>query len=235
MRNFQNQGRLVQALRTLHKHRNQIESFYHAFLDLQVSSHNRDQLLRDAFRCSVSERRLPTLKDCQEAIADFDEIRTDLFGSLKPKIPMSTTAAHQRLFEGLCTIRNVDQKIAAMFLKFVVVYLGEWPELQHYLFVPVDTNVLNILRTKLEVYSGPWDTPPYVKQEGGMYIKNDTEPCANYRRYLEFQEELGAICRKAGVERILADELWLVRHVFCKPLPLCNRCWIRQWCQSPIS
>ena len=60
----------------------------------------------------------------------------------------------------------------------------------------------------------------------------------NYREWqiiaeiFEFEKEYGEICNKANVERILADELWLVGHIFCKELPLCNRCWIGEWCQN---
>lgn len=235
MSDFQSQGRLIQVLRALTKHRKEIEAFYHTLLNLQVSSHNHNQLLRDAFACSVSERRGASLERGQEAVGDFDDSMTDLFGTLGEEMHVDAAVAHQHLFEGLCTIRNVDQKIAAMFLKFVVVYLRQWPKLQRYLFVPIDTVVLKILRYRLQVYSGGEQAPIVKNAQGDLYVKNGTQPCANYRRFLEFQQELGDICKKANVHRILVDELWLVGHVFCKEYPLCNRCWIRQWCQSPSS
>jgi len=231
---FENQGRLVEVLRTLTGHRNEIEAFYHALLDLQVTNHNRDQLLRDAFACSVSERRGASLERGQEAVADFDDSMTDLFATLGREVRVDAAAAHQHLFEGLCTIRNLDQKIAAMFLKFVVVYLRQWPKLERHLFIPIDTVVLKILRYRLQVYSGRWEQSPSVKNaQGDLYVENGRQPCAHYRRFLQFQEELEDICKKANVHRILVDELWFVGYVFCKEYPLCNRCWIRQWCQSP--
>lgn len=122
-----------------------------------------------------------------------------------------------------------------MFLKFVVVYLDRWPELHSYLFIPVDHVVLKILRDKLQVYFGRWKGSPTVKNaQKKLYVYNGKQPCAEYREFLEFQQELGNICTQANVHRILADELWFIGYVFCKELPLCNRCWIRQWCKEHL-
>lgn len=233
MPNFQNKERLIQVLGILAEHRSRIETFYHAFLDLQLSNHNGNQLLRDAFAYSVSERRGASRTRGQEATGEFNRHVDNLFGLLGQRIQDNAASAHQHLFEELCQIPHIDQKIAAMFLKFVVVYFQKWPELAPYLFIPVDSVVLKILRVKLKVYSGPWKQSPSVKNpQRKLYVYNNSRACAQYEAFLEFQKELGNICSQANVYRILADELWFIGHVFCKEFPLCNRCWIKHWCQQ---
>lgn len=229
---FENRERLVAALNILSEHREEICRFYLAQLDLQVGN-EENALLRNAFACSVSERRGASLERGQEAVDAFDQVRDGLFATLPQQIDAEPELAHRHLFEGLCRITNVDQKIAAMFLKFVVVYLQKWPQLQQHLFVPVDTVLLKILRNKLQVYVGPWTQSPRIKNaERRLYVINDRRPYANYGRFLDFQRELGDIADEAENPRILTDELWFIGHIFCKKYPLCNRCWIQNLCQE---
>lgn len=233
MPNFQNKERLISVLKELDKHRDEIDTFYHTYLDLQVGNDNLNQLIRDTFACSVSERRGASIQRGHVALVKFEKEMNNLFGTLSREIKDNPSNAHKHLFEKLCIIENIDQKIAAMFLKFMVVYLHQWQEIKPYLFIPIDSTVIKILRDKLQVYTGSWKQSPGVKNpQKKLYVYKGRQECAQYRRHLEFQEEYGEICSKANVERILADELWLVGHIFCKVLPLCNRCWINKWCQS---
>jgi hypothetical protein len=99
--------------------------------------------------------------------------------------------------------------------------------------MPVDRVVLKILRDKLQVYCGPWEQVPSVKNaQRDLYVHHGRQPCTQYSKFLEFQEELESTCNEANVHRILADELWFVGYVFCKEFPLCNKCWISEWCQD---
>jgi hypothetical protein len=107
MCNFQNKERLVQVLRTLAGHINEFNVFYHALLDLQVSNDNQNQLLRDAFLCSVSERRGASRQRGQDAVNDFDNERNNLFGNLGQEIQDNVEDAHKHLFERLCGLRNI--------------------------------------------------------------------------------------------------------------------------------
>jgi len=233
MSNFQNKERLISVSKKLDEHRDEIGTFYHAYLDLQVDNDNVNQLIKDTFACSVSERRGASLQRGHDALVKFEKEMNNLFGSLGQEVNNNPSDAHKQLFEKLCRIQNIDQKIAAMFLKFMVVYLHQWQELKSYLFVPIDSTVIKILRDRLQVYTGSWKQSPGVKNpQKNLYVYKGRQKCAQYRRYLEFQEEYGDICKQANVERILADELWLVGHIFCKELPLCNRCWISEWCQG---
>lgn len=221
---LRDEQRLIEVLKCLSKHRREIGRFHRMHLRWQVDKHS---LLRDTFASLVSERQGVSFRKCQKAVAAFEEREAEgLFSTLERKIREGAELAyvHKWLFEELCEIPEVGQKIAGTFLKMAVAYLGKWPQLEPYLFVPIDVNVRKVLRDKLKVYEGKF--PMQIKRE------ENGQPCADYERFLAFQEELKEVADKAGVHRIFVDELWCIGHIFCKPYPLCNRCWIRKWCQD---
>jgi hypothetical protein len=226
---FQNIERLVEALKILNAHENDIRRFYLSLLEVQVSNNDIDLKIKDVFAASVSERRAAGFTHGNVAVNYFNEHYNEIFDQeFSNLLTNNPNDAHKRIFEKLVVIPEVNQKIAAMFLKFLVVYLGEFTQLKKYLFVPVDGVVLKMLKEKLQVYIGVWRQSPSITP----FYKRNGEETAEYNRFNIFQNELNDIADQALVDRIVADGLWFVGHTFCKEYPLCSSCWINELCQE---
>ncbi len=229
---FEHQERLTDSLRILNDHREEITRFYDSILRVQVQA-DGIQLLKQAFRASVNERRGASFRRGKVAVEAFDVMVARTAHDVDEAIANGRPEeAHRISFEWLASLPNIEQKIAAMFLKFVVVYLGHWPELLPYLYVPVDGVVLKILKRKLRVYLGPWTQAPTVANPQGKLYLRGGRMSAQYSDFVNFQNQLGQIASAAGAPRILVDELWFTGHIFCKPYPICDRCWLRDICQG---
>jgi len=87
----------------------------------------------------------------KKAIAAFRERQGKLFGDIERKVLENPETAHRELFEGLCNLPQVGQKIASTFLKLMVLYMGEWRQLESYLFVPVDKNVRKMVEERPQI------------------------------------------------------------------------------------
>jgi hypothetical protein len=105
-----------------------------------------DSLYLEVFWTIVNERIGMTFSKGEVAVDAFREQEKELFGDIKGKVLENPETAHRELFEGLCNLPQVGQKIASTFLKLMVLYMGEWPQLEPYLFVPVDQNVAGCWR-----------------------------------------------------------------------------------------
>ena len=231
MPSFQHIERLVTALQALSDHQEEIHNFYHSILGPQIQTEGIGKF-KDAFRASVSERRGASLNLGNQAVQAFDISIETTVEQVNLTIDIDPEEAHRILFEALVKLPNINQKIAAMFIKFLVVYLDIWPPLVPHLYVPVDTVVLKIIKKKLKVYTGPWTQSPSVtNQQRKIYVRGN-KMSAPYQHFIDFQNELGAIAISAHVPRILADELWFIGYIFCKAHPLCSRCWVKNVCQD---
>lgn len=228
---FHNQERLINALQILNDSRGHITAFYQSILGLQVRADGIERL-RDAFRASVSERRGASFNRGNAAFQEFDNRINAIVEQVNLQINENPEQAHRILFKAVVMLPNIDQKIAAMFIKFLVVYLDVWPSMLPFLFVPLDRVVLKILGEKLQVYIGGWNNSPSIKNPSGRLYVRGNQMSAQYARFTEFQNEIGEIAQQANVPRILADELWFVGYIFCKEYPLCQRCWMREICQG---
>lgn len=221
--------RLVDALHALSEHGEEIEEMYRHTVGCQVRRHLEGaDLLKDIFAASVNERRGASEERGRTAVAGFTGIADELVGLGENQD--DPAGAYQAIFERVCCLPNVDQKIAAMFLKFAVRFLRVWPAFRPHLFVPLDRVVLKLLREKME-----WDTnlpkeSPSIKNPQRRLRGRDGQPLTFYRRFLDIQDRLLAAANEAGVERILIDELWTVGQLFCREYPLCHVCWIREAC-----
>lgn len=222
---------LVDALHALERHAGEIESFYQHSLAYQV---RRDlqgaDLLRDIFAASVSERRGASEDRGREAIEGFEPVAEPVFtigqGDGDPETDYRT------IFERLCIIPNIDQKIAAMFLKFVVRFFGQWPRFRPHLFVPLDRVVLRSLKWNLQWDIDLPDQSPSVKNLQKNLRGRHGQPLTYYQRFLDIQDRLLAAATEAGTDRILIDELWLIGQLFCREYPLCHACWIHDACTA---
>ena len=230
---FEHTDRLVRVLRILHNHQQNIADFYSSILVSQVHG-GGIQKLKDAFRASVSEHRGASFDRGNEAVQAFDARVATIFRQVNALINVDPEEAHRVLFESIVTLPNIDQKIAAMFIKFLVVYLDVWPAMLPYLYVPVDRVVLKILGEKLQVYVGDWKYSPSVKNPSGKLYVRGNNKSAQYARFIAFQTELAEIAGQAHVHRILVDEAWFIGHIFCNEYPLCHRCWAEEFCQDAL-
>ncbi len=154
--------RLVAAVRELKEHDADIARFYDASVVPQVRPGlSPVETLKDIFAASVSERRGASRKRGREAVLAFEPISPELHrlaeGTADP------AAACQQVFERLCLLPQIDQKIAAMFMKFVVNVFHLWPHFRPHLYVPLDRVVLKLLTTKLMVGRDLPDQSPGVK------------------------------------------------------------------------
>lgn len=228
---FEHTERLVQALHTLDSHRDEINRFYNSILQLQVQGDGIEKL-KAAFRASVSERRGASFDRGNEAVQAFGDSIDGIVEQVEATIANDPEKAHRMLFEWAAMLPNIDQKIAAMFIKFLSVYLNFWTSMIPFLYVPIDRVVLKILGEKLQVYTGPWDQSPSIKNpQGRLYVRGN-RMSAQYARFVAFQNELGQIAATAGVTRILVDELWFIGYIYCKEYPLCTQCWVKDVCQG---
>lgn len=227
---FQNEARLIRALQFLNDHRDKIERFYHAILDVQVQG-NGIEKLKGTFRASVNERRGASYERGRKAVEAFDDSVADISEKVNIAIATNPEEAHRILFESLVMLPEINQKIAAMFIKFLVVYLGEWTSMMPFLLVPIDRVVLKILGEKLKVYKGDWEQSPSVMNPSGKLYVRSNRMSAHYSRFIAFQNEVGEIARRANVARVFVDELWFIGYVFCKEYPLCGQCWVREVCE----
>ena len=221
--------RLRAALQALRQHEPEIEEMYRHTVGLQVRQHLQGpEFLVEVFAASVNERRGASEGRGRTAMTSFKEIAGEIFGlgqgQDRPAI------RYQAVFERVCRVPHVDQKIAAMFLKFVVRFFGRWPEFRPHLFVPLDRVVLKLLKHNLGWGDDLPEQSPSVKNLQKNLRGRDKEPLTCYRRFLDIQDRLLVAANCAGVERILIDELWTVGQLFCKEYPLCHVCWIREAC-----
>jgi len=218
---------LGEVLKALSKHKRESDAFFRAYLNCQVEQGDFPYL--DVFWTVINERRGMTFGKGEKAVNAFREQEGELFGNIEGKVLENPETAHRELFEDLCDIPQVGQKIAATFLKLMVLYMGEWPQLEPYLFVPVDQNVQRMLAERLRIGN---KIPMTARGINGRFYNKNGEPCAQYRRFRDFQKELKEAAQQVGLHRIQVDDLWLVDHVFCKPYPLCHACWIKHWCRN---
>ncbi|HAU38442.1 MAG TPA: hypothetical protein DCX07_12105 [Phycisphaerales bacterium] len=221
--------RLAIALKALQRHEAEIEQMYQHTVGYQVrrDRHGAD-FLREVFAASVNERRGASEKRGRMAVASFDKIAEELVRlGQNQDDPL---VAYQNIFERICYVPHVDQKISAMFLKFVVRFFGIWPAFRPHLFVPLDRVVLKCLKYNLQWDRNLHEESPSIKNEQKRLRGRDGQPLTYYRRFLDVQDKLQTAAVEAGVERILIDELWTVGQLFCREYPLCHVCWIRDAC-----
>lgn len=121
---------------------------------------------------------------------------------------------------------GVGQKIGSLILEVLIHYGQANANLEHQLFVPIDTHVHRIFTDCL----GRDDVPSI-----GASIDSG--------KYQRFQKLLTDNSAK-GNPRIIFDYLWFVGKVFCgnvahnndrysRGYRLCSMCWIKDLCQSP--
>jgi len=232
---FQNTDRLIASLQLLTHQREHINKFYNSILKLQVTSEGIDKY-KETLRASVNERRGASFNRGEHAVQSFDNIIEDLVNEVNNTIEQNTEESHRLLFESIVRLPNIDQKIAAMYIKFLCLYLNIWPQMIPFLYVPIDRVVLKILGDKLQVYTGKWAQAPTVKNpQGNLYIRGN-QPSSQYNSYIEFQQEISNIVEGTNIPRIMVDELWFIGFLFCKPYPLCSKCWVNELCQgSPFN
>lgn len=225
-----NRARLLAVLRILNRHRTDISRFYNSLLHIQAPSTGLKGF-RETFRASVNERRGASHDRGQEAIERFEASAKHLYSTVIELEHESPELSYKRLFEELVLIPNINQKIAGMFCKFLVVYKGYWPSMLPYLYVPLDRVVLKMLGETLEIYEGLWtQAPSIIAANGNLYIHDGRDPCANYRAFTDFQSNLLEVSAVAHTTRILNDELWFIGTAFCKEFPLCQQCWLNKIC-----
>lgn len=225
-----NQARFIAVLRILKLHSTDISRFYNSLLQIQAPSVGLKGF-RETFRALVNERRGASHDRGQEAIESFEASAKHLYSTVIELEHESPELAYKRLFEELVLIPNINQKIAGMFCKFLVVYKGYWPSMLSYLYVPLDRVVLKMLGETLAIYEGLWtQSPSIISGNGNLYLHNRGTPCANYRTFTDFQSNLLEVSAVARTTRILSDELWFIGTAFCKEFPLCKQCWLNKIC-----
>lgn len=226
-------GRLVAALQALKQRKDEISQFYEHSVGYQVRRDGSiSDTLLDIFRASVNERRGASFDRGKSAVDGFKEIAEELLELGNRHDGEHAAVAYQEIFERLCRIPQTDQKISAMYMKFVVCVFGIWPGFKPYLFVPLDVVVLKLLRRNLK-----WDdrlpgSAPTVKNGQRKLRGKDQLPLINYRRFLDIQDRLSVASDEAGTDRIFIDELWTIGQLFCLEYPLCQSCWIREACAT---
>lgn len=225
-----NRARLIAVLRILNRHSNDISRFYDSLLQIQAPSTGLKGF-RETFRASVNERRGASYDRGLEAIEHFETGARHLYSTVIALEHESPELAYKHLFEELVQIPNINQKIAGMFCKFLVVYKGYWPTMLPYLYVPLDRVVLKMLGETLAIYEGlKTQSASIISGNGNIYLNDGETACASYRAFIDLQSSLLEVSNVARTPRILNDELWFIGTAFCKEYPLCKQCWLNKVC-----
>ena len=139
------------------------------------------------------------------------------------------------------SIEGIGQKIASMFLKFIVYYSKDFPgkrEIARELFIPFDSHVLKLLFTKINDKStnrlNLYDES--VNQSALQYDIKSVEPLVlKSNRLLYLQRNIREDFDELKVEEppIILDYLWYVGSMYCSTRfgdIGCAVCFLRQEC-----
>jgi len=208
-----------------------IDRFHLSLIEAQVNRNLRTKnQLRQLFRAVVSHRRGASRKRGESAVKSFDEIIDKLIRETNNRVKKKEFGeAHRCLFESLCEVKNVNQKVISVYLEFIVNYLKIWKKLSPHLYVPIDTWISQMIKDHLRVGVLPF------RQDNtsiSRFYRKDGKKTKRYEDFTSFQEELKAIAESIGEKRIIFDGLWFIGYVFHRKYPLCERCWINRACIS---
>lgn len=155
------------------------------------------------------------------------------------------------IVHGIPGVQGIGQKIATMFLKFLILYSDDFPgrdELLGELLIPFDGHVMRLLFTKvnkkktsrLDLY------PEDIDQAGLRYVFNmegsRVEIVQGKKRTREglyaLQEHIREDFRSLNIKEppIILDHLWYVGAFHCSHAGLgaigCNSCFLAQECET---
>lgn len=227
-----NPNALLKVGKILSQKKDAINNFYCSLIEVQVDkkSSRRDQM-KQLFEVTVSDRRGASKDRAKIAINDFDRIISSLIQEVDGLLLNGEyETAHTKLFESMCeNIKNVNQKIANLYLKLVVMYLDVWKELLPFLHVPLDTWVIQMITKHLEIGKIPFRGDNTGL--GNFYTKKG-EKTKKYNEYLDFQNELKQVAKQINEDRIIFDGLWFIGYAFHRKYPVCRNCWVNNICVS---
>lgn len=157
----------------------------------------------------------PELERRKEMLSAFDDWYEKVKDDIIPD--HSGQEAMDRIVKSLSKIKGIGPKIAGVYLRDVVYRLGVWPQLEEYLYLPIDRHVRDILINKLHAFD-----------EDGVPEVGESYFSAKNRR---FQQVLDQVHEP----RIEFDYFWNIGSSFCSYY-LCDFCWIREVCRdkSPL-
>jgi len=143
------------------------------------------------------------------------------------------------------SIENVGQKIATMFLKFLVYYSKGFPrkeELERELFIPFDSHVIKLLFTKvdgqttnrLNLYDGS------INQAALYYDIHSTSPFTfRNTKLIKLQRNIRDDFDELEIKEppIILDYLWYAGSMYCSKSfgdIGCRICFLKDDCQKPF-
>ncbi|HVP36571.1 MAG TPA: hypothetical protein VMT04_06195, partial [Terriglobales bacterium] len=223
---------LLEVGKILSQKKDAIDNFYCSLIEVQVDKKSsRLNQMKQLFEVIVSDRRGASRDRAEIAIKDFNRIILSLIQEVDGLLLNGEyETAYTKLFESMCEkIKNVNQKIVNVYLKLVVIYLDVWQELLPFLYVPIDTWVIQMITKHLEIGKMPFSGDNTGL--GSFYTKKG-EKTKKYNEYLDFQNELKQVAKQINEHRIIFDGLWFIGYAFHRKYPVCGNCWVHNICVS---
>ncbi|GAG45714.1 unnamed protein product, partial [marine sediment metagenome] len=134
--------KLAAVAKVLSEYTEDIKRYYRSQFDLQVKGEYGKKGLETIFYTQTKARRGASTKNSEDALKEFQGGIEDIISKCYDKKP---NEAHSDFLEWLCGIKHINQKIANLFLKMVVMFekeyhlnLLDFSSWKVYLHVPLD-------------------------------------------------------------------------------------------------
>ena len=156
----------------------------------------------------------PNLEKRRRMLAQFENWYNKVTNQILPKEISQNTM--DEIYRATDDIEYIGPKIAGVFLRDVIIYLGIWPQFTDFLYLPIDRHTRNVLVYKLGVF-------------GGKEVPNISESYFTSKNQ-QFQEILNEVHKP----RVEFDYFWVIGSKFCSYF-LCDFCWISGLCKDKSS
>ncbi len=236
--------KLREVAQELYNHDEDIMTYYRSQISHRVKNASSIDKMKRIFYAETKARAGASKANSEAAYDIFNKDIKDRICMYRGKSPEEQ---HKSFLDWLCTIPQINQKIANLYIKHLVNFSKEFkidgldfPLWKEYLHVPLDRWVLELLwYPHLAV-----GTKKYNKLfSWGKDKKNERDvlkrPNFSYydknheinKEYNQLQKELKEAIMGENLPPITLDNLWFVGHNFCMyDKKLCEPCWINEWC-----
>lgn len=251
---------LIQIAKKLADHSEEMDSFHMVydfskdFYGIDKGVDSQENVLKIFSQC-IQRRGGPLLK-AEEVYKLRDKFVEQVLDNGDLQKP-STEGDFKNIRRKIMGLEGIGPKITDLFLKNMVYYGQIWPELEEYLYVPLDIHVRRFFiqkariwkyeefKSDLKGYLKNNDVSQKDKTEKKNYLMEKYLPYPNleimeagqsrrdYRRFMEFQNMLKDATSSIGEPRIIFDYIWYIGNRFCKEKWACEFCWLKEFCKDP--
>jgi hypothetical protein len=224
--------KLADVAKKLASHEEDVKQFYRSQFSLQLGE-VKDPLekMKIIFYTQTKARRGGSKDRSEKAFVAFSGGIEDEINKIAKYSDKEHCKAHNDFLKWLCGIKHIDQKIANLFLKLVVMFSEDFkidcldfPAWKEHLHVPLDLWVTRLLgKEYLDVGTDIYN----------QHFKPGSIPSYQSPKYRHLQADLKEVTSQSNLPSIMLDALWFVGYNFCSyDKYLCDRCWVNSWCTN---